>query len=1320
MTARLPFAALLLALLCLLPQTALGQGQPRTPSSVQTLRSIARAQVQAADTSATFRTRTVRRDAARGRFDVEAGVLRALYRIGETDVPGGEPEEAARTYLASQAEAFGLDSGLSDLQTQRVQRGPRSAHVHFQQTFAGLPVYGRQVTVNLDRAGRPSMVLSGYAPHLAGINGFDARPAFSAAEARSRAEALLDGPARASEPELVVYPSEDPRLAWRLLAWPEGAPAEWEILLDARTGAPIHLRDQTTHRGGFGKGGERERGGMGEWTKGGGEEGRGKREGGSEEWRNGGMEEGRESGDHALHLSPFTFHPSPFTRVDGTGLVFDPDPLTTSGQPYEAPFVDADDADVPELNAQRREVPLREIAQGSDGRYRLEGPYVQITGSASVGGSAYEPPAEASPDGFRYGRADDAFEAVMAYYHVDKSQRYLQTLDLGRPIQAQPIRVNPHGLGDFDDSKFYPGQNAIALGTGGIDDAEDASVIWHEYAHALLEYSAPGLLSTTEGQALHEGWADYWAASYARGLVENGDVPAGDWRHLFSWDGNNGCWQGRTLEHDGHYPDDVDIPAEPGCGQMGFIYQLGVLWATTLMEVYDDLGRDVTDRLNLYSHAYLSAPVAMQDAAEALLQADQDLYDGAHQDVLIARLGARGFIDPDVYGPDSEPPEIRHRPLARAVLAGWPASLFAEASDRSGVADVWVTYTVETAGGAKRTEGRFSLEGADVRYQGTFPIPADELQEGDVVRYRVHARDGSEAANEAVLPVSGMFEAKVVSEGALVLYDFESSLTDVWKADGDWGRAAPAYGLQVARSGNRVWATAPEAAYRRTSGLARLEVPSVDLSGTNAAYLVFWHWYDTAHDDGAEDRLRDGGQVQVSTDGGASWALLEPEGGYPGAIQEGSGNPLGGQPGIGGFSYGWQRVTVPLPQDPDVRLRFAFGTDAGGEGVSRYGQAGWYLDDVRITTEYPEDDAPPEARLLPQPVLVQGNREALPTISAQFDDNAGVAHVLAEYEAVLAGGTTKGTLRLAMSETDLTTFSGTITLPTELLPGDEITYRLRVRDVAGNAVQFPREGEAPFRISYRNIRQANALGAAGIRASGLWQSQGTAWTATPGAGTAARSALVLEPIDLPINADGMRFVLKHRYHLGDGLGGNVKISVDGGAWQVIEPEEAYAAIFEETETPMTGEPILRGTRDNATSTFDLAPYAGAQVRLRVDLGAGRPLAPDEFWTLQEASVFLSTAAPDGFETPRELALHPNFPNPFSASTTITYTLPQATDVRLEVYDLLGRRVAVLAEGEQAAATHTVTFDGSGLASGVYLLRLWAGGTQRTMRVVVAR
>lgn len=89
-------------------------------------------------------------------------------------------------------------------------------------------------------------------------------------------------------------------------------------------------------------------------------------------------------------------------------------------------------------------------------------------------------------------------------------------------------------------------------------------------------------------------------------------------------------------------------------------------------------------------------------------------------------------------------------------------------------------------------------------------------------------------------------------------------------------------------------------------------------------------------------------------------------------------------------------------------------------------------------------------------------------------------------------------------------------------------------------------------------------------------------------------------------------------------------------------------------------------------------------------------------------------------TPHEFALEGNYPNPFSQRTTIRYTLAEATDVRIEVYDALGRRVAVLAESLQEAGPHETSFDGSGLPSGVYLYRLQAGAFVKTQRMVLTK
>jgi hypothetical protein len=78
-------------------------------------------------------------------------------------------------------------------------------------------------------------------------------------------------------------------------------------------------------------------------------------------------------------------------------------------------------------------------------------------------------------------------------------------------------------------------------------------------------------------------------------------------------------------------------------------------------------------------------------------------------------------------------------------------------------------------------------------------------------------------------------------------------------------------------------------------------------------------------------------------------------------------------------------------------------------------------------------------------------------------------------------------------------------------------------------------------------------------------------------------------------------------------------------------------------------------------------------------------------------------------TPSTFRLGQNYPNPFNPSTTITFELPKSSDVRLTVFDLLGREVAVLVNERREAGGHAATFDASALSSGVYVYRLEAGG-----------
>lgn len=105
---------------------------------------------------------------------------------------------------------------------------------------------------------------------------------------------------------------------------------------------------------------------------------------------------------------------------------------------------------------------------------------------------------------------------------------------------------------------------------------------------------------------------------------------------------------------------------------------------------------------------------------------------------------------------------------------------------------------------------------------------------------------------------------------------------------------------------------------------------------------------------------------------------------------------------------------------------------------------------------------------------------------------------------------------------------------------------------------------------------------------------------------------------------------------------------------------------------------------------------------------------------EEGLITVGVEQNDGTETPRVVTLEQNYPNPFNPTTNFIFALPRGGDVRLEVFDVLGRRVALIADGWYDAGRHELQFDGGGLPSGAYVYRLQADGRTVTRKMLLAR
>ena len=105
---------------------------------------------------------------------------------------------------------------------------------------------------------------------------------------------------------------------------------------------------------------------------------------------------------------------------------------------------------------------------------------------------------------------------------------------------------------------------------------------------------------------------------------------------------------------------------------------------------------------------------------------------------------------------------------------------------------------------------------------------------------------------------------------------------------------------------------------------------------------------------------------------------------------------------------------------------------------------------------------------------------------------------------------------------------------------------------------------------------------------------------------------------------------------------------------------------------------------------------------------------------QDSTQSPSSMILPGGQRAREFYLGQNYPNPFNPSTAIYYRLPESSYVQLRIYDMLGREVKTIVDGEKSAGEHTMAFESGSLPSGVYLYRLETVHSSMVRKMVLVK
>lgn len=314
----------------------------------------------------------------------------------------------------------------------------------------------------------------------------------------------------------------------------------------------------------------------------------------------------------------------------GTGVVFQVNPVQSTG---DQSLTDAKDSATSVPASAYTTVQLRNL----DGSGYLRGDYVRI--KSSTGTSAFS----TTNDFTGFDRSDDQFEQVMAYFWINQAQEYLQSLGFGSELpgiltEGIDVKIDQWGA---DNSYQRDKPFILRFGKGGVDDAEDAEVVVHEYGHAVHQDQVAGYGTSLDAGAIGEAFGDYLAVTVGLAAAEQYGWPvAADPTCVADWDATSYTDAPHCLRSVG-----TELTVADRRQQVHFDGQIwsGALW--DIREGYEALGLTSADwDTTLIASQFGYDPgTSWADAARTTYQTALQRDGQAAADVVRAGFAGRGI-----------------------------------------------------------------------------------------------------------------------------------------------------------------------------------------------------------------------------------------------------------------------------------------------------------------------------------------------------------------------------------------------------------------------------------------------------------------------------------------------------------------------------------------------------------------------------------------------------------------------------------------------------------------------------------------------------